>query len=130
MVGGFLLIGIGLLGFPFPTLLGLRLGLVVNVLHLLSGAAALYMGLNSSSLASLRVFCLGLGVLYGLAGLAGLALGAVGNTFTVLPEALPLRSMDHLLHLVLSACFVSAGMMQPLAAAVPRTNPSKRRGTS
>jgi len=121
-LGGLFLIGMGLLGLWFPGLLGMRLGLVVNLAHLGSGAAALYWGLNSRSLASLRVFCLGLGVLYGVAGLVGLGLGGPGNIFTVLSGNPVMPSINHLFHLILGAIFVWAGMVQPMAAITPRTH--------
>jgi hypothetical protein len=111
-VGGMLLIALGLIGFWFPGLPGMRLGVVVNLAHLVSGAVALYLGLNAKSLAGLQVLCLGLGVLYGLAGLA-------------FAWHLALPSITHLFHLIVGAGFLWAGMVQPLATATPRAHETK-----
>jgi hypothetical protein len=125
-VGGVILIGIGLLFFWFPGLLGLYPGVVVNLAHLASGVGALYVGLNSTSLARLRVFCLGLGALYGVAALVGLIFGGPGNTPTILSGHLGLPRMVDLLHLILSAGFIWAGMVQPLTTTMHRAHQAKQ----
>jgi len=123
--GGLSLILLGILGLWFPSLLGMHLGVVVNLAHLASGAAVLYLGLNSTSLPWLRISCLGLGVAYGLAGLASFLFGGPGNAVTLLSGYLVLPRMDHLFHLFLSAGFLWAGMVQPLGAIIPRAQETK-----
>jgi hypothetical protein len=112
-VGGLFLIAIGLLGFWLPGLWGMHLGVFVNLAHLGSGALALYWGLNSRSLASLRVFCLGLGVFYGLASLAGFAFAGPGGIHSMLSGDLGFPRLDHAMHFILGAGFIWAGMAQP-----------------
>jgi hypothetical protein len=101
-----------LLGFQFPRLLGMNLGLVINLAYLASGTAALYWGVTSRSLASLRVFCLGLGALYGLVGLVGF----------VLSWSLALPSVNQVFQVGLGVGFIGAGMVQPQAATLPRAH--------
>ena len=43
-VAGFALMGVGLIGFVSPHLLGMHLTTIHNVVHLLTGALALYFG--------------------------------------------------------------------------------------
>jgi uncharacterized membrane protein HdeD (DUF308 family) len=68
-VAGFALIAVGLIGFVSPHLLGMHLTLVHNVVHLLSGAAALYFGFANPGGA--RGFALAFGSVYLLLGVLG-----------------------------------------------------------
>jgi hypothetical protein len=118
--GGALLVVAGLLGFAVPGFLGLHLNPLHNVVLLLSGALAIYFGLKASPAAA-RTFCLVVGALYGLLGLAGFFAGGHGYTFTIIPGALVLGTMDHLLHLILGATFLSVGCIQKPAPAMSPT---------
>ena len=130
MVGGLFLIALGVLGFPFQGLLGMRLGVYVNLAHLASGSLALYFGLNAKSLASLRNFCIGLGVAYGLAGVIGFAFGEPGRSLSIFSGNFTLPNLDHLFHLILGVGFVWAGIIQPLAPAPSQIRPGRERSSS
>ena len=118
----FLLVGVA--GFFLPGLLGTHLSLAHNVVHLVSGAIALYLGLKGS-LAATRMFCLVFGAVYALLGVAGFLLGkpdtpglagmadmgADPRLLKVLPGTLELGTMDHTVHILLGAVFLIAGFM-------------------
>src|SRR5687767_12847220 len=70
---GIVFILVGLIGFAAPGLLGAHLSTAHNVIHLVSGAAALYLGLKGS-LSAARMFCLVFGAVYLLLGVAGFLL--------------------------------------------------------
>lgn len=118
----FLLIGI--LGFVMPGLGGFHLSLSHNIIHLVSGAIALYLGLKGT-LAAARLFCIVFGIVYGLLGIAGYLLGSNqqhtvpgithGGTDTnllqVIAGQLELASMDHGLHVLLGIVFLIGGFL-------------------
>ena len=72
----FLLVGIA--GFAAPTLMGFHLTPAHNLVHLLSGAIALYLGF-SGSLSAAKTFCLVFGVVYLGLGILGMVLGDPAN---------------------------------------------------
>lgn len=110
-------IAIGLLGFGIPGFFGTHLSATHNWIHILSGIAALYVGLKKSPLVANR-FALGFGTVYGLLGLAGFAFGNPGLMSMPMMEEtdrflLPLvrgqfelGTNDHILHLIIAAVFV------------------------
>lgn len=103
----FLLIGIA--GFAAPTLMGFHLGPAHNLVHLLSGAIALYLGF-AGTLSAARTFCLVFGVVYLGLGLLGMVMGnpAMDRMWRVGP--LELGMADHGLHLLLGAVFLAGGL--------------------
>jgi hypothetical protein len=114
---------LGLLGFLAPGLLGAHLSMTHNVVHLVSGALALYFGL-AARIESARIFDLAFGVVYGLLGVAGFLFGAPGqmssaipgphtdaNVLTVIPGALELGTMDHTLHVAIGAIFIVGALL-------------------
>ena len=103
----FLLLGIA--GFAAPTLLGAHLTPAHNLVHLLSGAVALYFGF-AGSMSGARGFCLVFGVVYLALGLLGMVLGdpANGRMWHVGP--LDFGMSDHGLHLLLGAVFIAGGL--------------------
>src|SRR6185369_4971358 len=106
--GGVFLVAVGLLGFAAPGFIGMHLSALHNVLLLLSGAVAIYFGLKATP-AVACTFCMIFGTVYGLLGLAGFVAGGSDYTFTIIPGALVLRTMDHLVHLILGVLFLSVG---------------------
>jgi hypothetical protein len=88
--------------------MGVHLSALHSLVLLLSGAVAIYFGLKATPAAA-RSFCLVFGALYGLLGLAGFVAGGPGYTFTIIPGALVLGTMDHLFHLIVGAIFLSVG---------------------
>jgi hypothetical protein len=105
--GAFLVV-VGLLGFVVPGFMGMHLSIVHNVVLLLSGALAIYFGLKGT-VTMARNFCMVFGVVYGVLGLAGFVIGGPDYTVTLIPGALVLGTMDHLVHMILGALFLSVG---------------------
>lgn len=106
---GFLLVGI--LGFVMPALLGAHLTLAHNIVHLVSGAISLWIGLKGSPSAA-KTFCLVFGAVYLLLGIVGFALGTGSDRmFTVLPGQLMFGTVDHLIHIALGAIFLVGAFM-------------------
>ena len=118
----FLLVGV--LGFISPGLGGFHLSVVHNLVHIISGAVALYIGLKGT-LASARLFCIIFGVVYGLLGVAGYVFGADGphtvagvpshgtdpDLLRVIAGQLELAAMDHGLHVLLGLIFLIGGLL-------------------
>ncbi len=117
---GFILVGI--IGFVAPAFLGTHLSLAHNIVHLVSGAISLYLGLKGT-LAQARLFCIVFGAVYGLLGVAGFLAGGSGSPsgsvpgpsddrlFRVLPGMLELGTVDHVIHILLGLLFLIGGFM-------------------
>ncbi|HEY3040718.1 MAG TPA: DUF4383 domain-containing protein [Pyrinomonadaceae bacterium] len=104
----FLLVGI--CGFLAPHLLGAHLTPAHNLVHLVSGALALYFGF-SGSLSNAKGFCLVFGVLYLVLGFLGqFVLGdpAMDRMWTIGP--LMLGRVDHFINILLGLVFLAGGM--------------------
>lgn len=115
---------VGLLGFVAPGMLGMHLTLVHNLIHLISGALALYLGL-AGTLSAARLFCIAFGAVYALLGVAGYLLGSdqahtvnvAGHGATdssllkVLPGSLELAAPEHGLHILLGLIFLAGGLL-------------------
>ena len=105
---GFLLVGV--LGFVMPELLGAHLSLVHNIIHLVTGAVSLFIGLKSSA-SGAKTFCLVFGLVYVLLGIAGFVLGTGEHRMlTVLPGQLELGTVDHIIHVLLGAIYLIGGL--------------------
>ena len=111
----------GLIGFFAPGLAGLHLSTVHNLIHLASGAAALYFGL-SATLSAARLFGIVFGAVYLLLGLVGFLLGTPGTPtmagmaadsrlFKLIPGVLELGTVDHLFHLLGGIVFLGAALL-------------------
>ena len=110
---------VGLLGFVVPDFLGAHLTPAHNIIHLVSGALALYFGL-SGTLAAARLFDIVFGSVYGLLGLIGFIGGQTGTSplhgldsriLEVIPGVLVLGTADHIIHIVLGTIFLVSGML-------------------
>lgn len=115
----FLIVGIA--GFVKPDLMGTHLSLVHNLIHIASGAIALYLGF-AGSLKAAKTFCLVFGVVYLLLGVVGFLLGQPGTPtmagmaadtklWKVLPGTLELGQMDHIVHILLGVVFLAGGVL-------------------
>ena len=107
---GVVFILVGLLGFAMPTLLGAHLSPAHNVIHLVSGAIALYLGLKGT-LSAARMFCLVFGAVYLLLGIVGFVAGTGDDRMFNVAGLLHLGTMDHIIHLLLGAIFLIGGLM-------------------
>ena len=116
---GVLFIIVGGLGFAVPDLMGRHLSVAHNMIHLISGALALYFGLNANP-ATARTFCTVFGAMYALLGLAGLVGSGPDGMPTVIPDQLMLGVRDHAVHLIEGAVFLFAGLYRkPILAGPP-----------
>jgi uncharacterized membrane protein YuzA (DUF378 family) len=104
----FLLVGV--LGFTTVlNFLGAHLTAAQNVVHIVSGLAALYFGF-AASVSAARAFCLVFGVVYLGLGVLGLALGNPGQDRMWQVGPLMLGTVDHGLHIILGAAFLAGGL--------------------
>ncbi|HEX6098480.1 MAG TPA: DUF4383 domain-containing protein [Thermoanaerobaculia bacterium] len=105
----FLLVGV--LGFVMPNLLGAHLSPAHNVIHLVSGAISLWLGLKGTP-AGAKNFCVVFGAVYLLLGIAGFALGTgAERMLTLIPDQLMFGTMDHIIHVVLGVVYLVGGLM-------------------
>ncbi len=115
---GFLLVGV--LGFVAPGSLGMHLSPAHNVVHLVTGAVSLFLGLKGS-LSAAKTFCIVFGAVYLLLGVAGFVAGGEGEPgvpgpsdarlLKVLPGVLEFGTSDHAVHILLGAIFLIGGLM-------------------
>ncbi|MES2527279.1 MAG: DUF4383 domain-containing protein [Bdellovibrionota bacterium] len=113
---GFVLVGLA--GIIMPGLMSMHLSWAHNLIHLVSGALALSFGYADDSRKA-YTFAVAFGVVYGLLGVAGFVIGQPGypgvghmaadqNLLRVIPNILEFGTMDHSIHLILSAAFLGA----------------------
>src|SRR5438128_395378 len=96
----------GLAGFAAPTLLGLHLTTIHNIVHLLTGLIALYVGFEAA-----RVFCLLFGAVYLLlAALGFLAPGLVATALGHAPLTARQLTPDNAVHVLLGALLLGVGL--------------------
>lgn len=105
---GVVFVLVGLIGFAKQDLLGAHLTPPHNVVHLVSGAIALYFGF-AGSLSAAKAFCLVFGVVYLALGILGMALGvAPDRTWMVGP--LHFGQADHGIHILLGVILLAGGL--------------------
>ena len=102
----FLLVGV--CGFAAPNLLGMHMTTPHNVVHIVSGAIALYFGF-AGTLSGAKVFSLVFGVVYLALGILGLVLGTGAEKMWMVGP-LHFGQMDHLIHVVLGLAFLAGGL--------------------
>ena len=118
---GIVFILVGLVGFVAHGFLGTHLTLAHNLVHLISGAAAIYFG-TKGTLSQARLFCLVFGAVYGLLGVIGLVAGSAGmpsvphmeqdaHLLKLLPGVLEFGSMDHYVHILIGVLFLAGGFL-------------------
>jgi len=107
IVGAALILA-GLAGFVSPTLLGLHLTTIHNIVHLVTGLVALYVGFAASVVVA-RMFCLIFGAGYLLLGIAGfVAPGVVASILGHPPVSARELTPDNALHALLGAVLLVA----------------------
>jgi len=102
----FLLVGV--IGFAAPRLLGAHLSPAHNVVHIVSGALALYFGF-AGTLSAAKIFSLVFGVVYLGLGILGMALGT-GAEHMWMVGPLDLGQADHGIHILLGVVFLAGGL--------------------
>ena len=115
----FLVAGVG--GFILPGMLGFHLSIAHSVIHLISGAISLYLGVKGT-VAGARMFSLIFGTVYALLGVAGYIWGAAAvpsdgvpgpadlRLFKVIPGVLELGTVDHLFHIFVGLLYVATAL--------------------
>jgi hypothetical protein len=99
---------VGLIGFVSPNLLGAHLTPVHNVVHIVSGAIALYFGF-AGTLSGAKIFSLAFGVVYLALGVLGMALGSGEDRMWMLGP-LHFGNADHGIHVLLGIIFLAGGL--------------------
>ena len=110
---GVVLLLVGVCGFVAPTLLGAHLTPAHNVVHLLSGALALYFGF-AGTLSAAKMFSLVFGVVYLALGILGMALGTGAERLWMVGP-LEFGQSDHGIHLLLGVIFLAGGLFTKTA---------------
>ncbi|MDQ5846649.1 MAG: DUF4383 domain-containing protein [Acidobacteriota bacterium] len=101
---GVVLLLVGILGFTHVLdALGAHLNPAHNLVHIVSGAIALYFGF-AGSLSGAKTFCIIFGLVYLGLGVVGLALGDLNI------GPLMLGKVDHGIHLILGVIFLAGGL--------------------
>ena len=99
---------VGLIGFVSPDLLGAHLNAAHNVVHIVSGAVALYFGF-AGSLSGAKLFSLVFGVVYLGLGVLGLGMGTGADRMWMLGP-LHFGQADHGIHILLGVIFLAGGL--------------------
>ena len=117
---GIVLVLVGLIGFVVgasadpmtPNFIGTHLTTSHNLVHIITGAIALYFGF-AATLSAARLFCIVFGAVYALLGVAGFLLGTgPDRMFEALASlGLHLGTMDHLVHILLGVVFLIGGFL-------------------
>lgn len=114
---GIVFLLVGVCGFAAPTLLGAHLTPAHNVVHIVSGAIALYFGF-AGSLSGAKAFSLVFGVVYLALGILGMALGRPEGTEARMWMVGPLHlgQVDHGIHVLLGIVFLAGGLFTKKSA--------------
>ena len=107
---GIVFVIVGVAGFLAPRLLGAHLTPPHNLVHLVSGAIALYFGF-AGSFAAARGFCLIFGIVYLLLGVCGWFLGTGPEHMFHIGDLLTLGTVDHIIHVLLGVVFIAGGAL-------------------
>lgn len=125
---GFLFIGV--VGFFLPGVGGMHLTVTHDIIHLVTGAVSLWLGLKGSPRAA-KTFCIVFGATYLLLGIAGFVAGESGTPSPTVPGPgdnrmlvvirgmLELGTRDHIVNVLLGTIFLVGGLMTRTA---PRTD--------
>ena len=120
-VAGLIFLVVGLVGFATPTLMGFHLTPIHNVIHIVTGLIALYLGFAGSYDAA-KTFCLIFGVVYLLVAIIGFM--APSTLASILGHGGPMTSAelmpDNVFHLLVGILFLAVGLMRPAVVATAR----------
>lgn len=115
---GVIFILVGIVGFFSMNLMGAHLTKGHNIIHLVSGAISLYIGLKGS-LSAAKTFGLVFGAVYLLLGVVGFLLGNPSDDrmLTLIDNRLFFGTMDHIIHIVIGAIYLIGALMTRAGAA-------------
>ena len=112
-ITGIVLLLVGIVGFILPSILGLHLTFIHNIIHLATAVVAIYFGFAASPRAA-SAFCQVFGVVYLLVALLGFVAPTVvvsllmGHNMTEAPSII----MDNIVHLLLGVVFMVVGLVR------------------
>lgn len=120
---GVILIAVGLLGFIAPGMMGMHLSGAHNMVHLITGAIAAFLGFRGTY-HGCRRFCFIFGAVYTLLAIAGFASGpgvptTMGNMATddhllkLIPGSLEFGTADSVIHAILGVALLIVGFARP-----------------
>ena len=115
---GVVFILVGIVGFISHDFLGTHLTMAHNLVHIVSGALALYFGL-AGSLSAARLFCIIFGIVYGLLGVCGFLIGSGPGRILPIDDLLMLGTADHIVHILLAVLFLIGGFATRADVAPP-----------
>jgi len=107
---GVVFVLVGIAGFVAPTLLGAHLTMAHNLVHIVSGAIALYFGFAGSG-GGARGSCIIFGIVYLLLGICGWFLGTGPDHMWPIGTLLMLGKVDHIIHILLGVIFLAGGAL-------------------
>lgn len=118
---GILSMIIGFAGVVIPGLFEMHLSFAHNLIHLGTGALALWAGYSDSSRKAYN-FCLSFGSIYLLLGIVGFAFGSPGypsvghmepdqNLLRIIPNVLEFGFSDHIVHSALGGIFLISALV-------------------
>ena len=110
---GVVFVIVGIAGFVAPTLLGAHLSMAHNLVHIISGAIALYFGFAGSA-GGAKGFCFIFGIVYLLLGVCGWFIGTGVDHMLNIPSTNPilmLGKVDHIIHVLLGVVFLAGGLL-------------------
>lgn len=116
---GIVLLLVGIVGFLLPSVLGMHLTFIHNLVHLATALVALYFGFAASPRAA-SSFCQVFGVVYLLVGVLGFVFPTIvvsllmGHNMTESPSLI----MDNIVHLLLGVVFMVVGLVREPQQAV------------
>jgi hypothetical protein len=114
---GIVFILVGIVGFFSHELMGAHLSTAHNVIHLVSGAIALYFGMKGTP-AQAKTFALIFGFVYGALGVVGFLAGeGEDRMLRLLPGTLELGTVDHIIHIAIGALFLIGALATRTSAA-------------
>lgn len=114
---GAVFILVGIVGFVAPNFLGAHLGTSHNIVHLVSGAVSLYLGMKGT-IDQARTFCLVFGIVYGLLGVVGFIAGnGPDRMLNIDALGLMFGTVDHVIHIVIGVLYLIGGLMKKDVAA-------------
>jgi hypothetical protein len=120
---GVIFLAVGIIGFIAPGMMGMHLSGAHNLIHIVTGAVAAFLGWRGSYRAA-RIFCLAFGAVYGLLGIAGLMAGpgtpsGMANAMpdshllVLAPGSLEFGTADSIVHILAGIVFLVAGLVRP-----------------
>lgn len=121
IVMGVAFLVLGVLGAVMPGMFGMHLSVAHNLIHLISGAIAVWFGFSAESHRAHNLSMV-FGVAFGVLAVAGYMIGnpgypSLGNLdadqhlWRVIPSVLEFGTVDHVLHLVFSAVFLTSALV-------------------